>query len=87
MVLRNPIPESLSQGETGRPLRLNIQFTLLSPGRVLNVWNANTVPHTGDHPVIPFSGRNSTMTAVDILSTLLDSLGITLAQLRILLGI
>ncbi|HEV6953130.1 MAG TPA: hypothetical protein VKY86_07740 [Promicromonospora sp.] len=35
----------------------------------------------------PFSGRNSTMTVVDILSTLLDSLGITLAQIRDLLGL
>jgi hypothetical protein len=35
----------------------------------------------------PFSGRNSTMTVVDIVATLLDSLGITVAQIRALLGL
>lgn len=43
----------ISQGETGRALKPNIHFPLQSPCRVLNVWNANTVPLAGDHPVIP----------------------------------
>ena len=43
----------ISQGETGCALKPNIHFPLQSPCRVLNVWNANTVPLAGDHPVIP----------------------------------
>ncbi|MFC8800722.1 hypothetical protein ACFT2C_23570 [Promicromonospora sp. NPDC057138] len=35
----------------------------------------------------PFSGRNSIMSVVDIVSTLLDSLDITLAQIRALVGL
>jgi hypothetical protein len=47
----------------------------------------DTVPLAGDHLRFPFSGRNGTMTVVDIVTTLLDSLGITLVQIRMLLGL
>ncbi|GAA2239244.1 hypothetical protein GCM10010413_45820 [Promicromonospora sukumoe] len=80
------VSPSISQGETGCSLSVNIHFPLQSPGRVLSVWNANTVPLTGDHPVIPVFRKEKHMSVVDIVSTLLDSLGITLAQIRVLLG-
>jgi hypothetical protein len=51
------------------------------------MYGTRTLLRAGDHLRFPFSGRNSTMTALDVLTTLLDSALITLAQIRAILGI
>ena len=65
-----------------------IRFPLQSPGRVLNVWNANTVPLAGDHPVISrFMEGMAPMTLVDIVSELIHNLGWTVKDILCLLGL